>query len=106
MEYSYSHRHYLLPEGCKDLIDAIHLPREISADVIKREDGIIFKFKVTELRQADADIVFEGKYLRIIEKSPDENRRQRVLLVPPGHDLTRALTTYTEDEVRIFVPKL
>jgi hypothetical protein len=44
--------------------------------------------------------------LRVVEKSSDENRRQKVLLVPPGHDLTRALTTYTEDEVRIFVPKI
>jgi hypothetical protein len=106
MDYSYSHRHYLLPEGCKDLIDAIHMPREINADVIRREDGIIFKFKLADLRGADADIIFEGTYLRVIEKSPDENRRHRFLLVPPGHDLSKALTTYTEDEVLIFVPKI
>lgn len=106
MDYSYSHRHYLLPKGCKDLIDAIHLPRQIHADVIKREDGIIFKFKVADLREGDADIVFEGRHLRIIAKSPDEDRRQRVLLVPQGYDLSKALTTYTEDEVRIFVPKI
>lgn len=68
MEYGYSNRHYLLPKGCKDLIDAIHIPRQISADVIKREDGVIFKFKVTDLRLADAEIVIEGRHLRIIEK--------------------------------------
>jgi hypothetical protein len=124
MEHSYSNRNYLLPKGCKDLIDAIHLPREINADVVKREDGIIFKFKVADLREADADIVFEGRHLRIIAHKKTRNQKvayihtdcgwkkrlpvgvpHRILYVPTGHDLSKALTTYTEDEVRIFVPK-
>jgi hypothetical protein len=105
MEYGYSNRHYLLPEGCKDLIDAIHMPRQINTEVIKRDDGIIFKFKVTELRQSDADIVIEGRHLRIIEKCPDNTRREKILYVSHNYDLGKALTTYTEDEVRIFVPK-
>jgi len=128
MEYSYSNRNYLLPKGCKDLIDAIHMPREIKADIVRRKDGIIFKFKVADLRQADAEIVFEGSHLCINEKSSDKAGRQkfpydpigfdlkrkgprrddsgqRVLSVPAGYDLTKALTTYTEDEVRIFVPR-
>ncbi|HTV43282.1 MAG TPA: hypothetical protein VMF08_22150 [Candidatus Sulfotelmatobacter sp.] len=105
MDYSYSHRHYLLPEGCKDLIDTIHMPREINVDIVRREDGIIFKFKLADLRGADADIIFEGNYLRVIQKPPDENRRDRVLFVPPGHNVRKALTTYTEDEVLVFVPR-
>lgn len=127
MEYGYSNRNYLLPKGCKDLIDAIHMPREIVPEIVKREDGMIFRFKVADLRQADAEIVFEGRHLRIVEKSSDrtggqavhfvpigyglKRKRavailtQRILHVPPGYNLSKALTTYTEDEVRIFVPK-
>ena len=105
MEYGDSNRNYLLPMGCKDLIDAIHMPRQIAADVVRQKDGIIFKFKVTELRQAAAEIVFEGNYLRIIEISADKSRRERTLHVPRGYNLAKALTTYTEDEVRIFIPK-
>lgn len=127
MDYSYGNRHYLLPKGCKNLIDAIHIPRQIGTEVVKREDGIIYKFKVADLREANADIVFEGRLLRIVEKSRDRPDRRklpypalgynfkgkdtrmavthRILAVPIGHDLAKALTTYTEDEVRIFVPK-
>lgn len=105
MDFHYSNRNYLLPKGCKDLIDAIHIPRQINADISKREDGVIFKFKVTELRDADAEIVIEGRHLRIIEKCADKTRREKILYVSRAYDLDKALTTYTEDEVRIFVPK-
>jgi hypothetical protein len=105
MYYGHSNRDYLLPKGCKDLIDAIHLPFEIQAEVTTQKEGIIFRFKVSDLRDADADIVIEGRHLRIIEKSTDKVPRHKVLYVPIGYNLSKALTTYTEDEVRIFVPK-
>jgi hypothetical protein len=106
MDHSYRHRHYLLPKGCKDLIDAVKLPVHINSDVTWQLDGIIVRFKLADLRRADADIVFQGRYVQIVEKSPDEAHRQNIFYVPGGYDLARALTTYTEDEVRIFVPKV
>ncbi|HEV2330630.1 MAG TPA: hypothetical protein VGY56_17755 [Verrucomicrobiae bacterium] len=105
MEYSYSHRHYLLPKGCKDLIDAVKVPMNIDCDVTWQLDGIIVRYKLAELRRADADIIIRGRYVQIVEKSPERTRRQNAFYVPGGYDLARALTTYTEDEVRIFVPK-
>ncbi|HEX3624455.1 MAG TPA: hypothetical protein VH280_03420 [Verrucomicrobiae bacterium] len=105
MENSYSNRHYLLPTGCKDLIDAIHLPRQIHAEVIKGEEGIIFKIKVSELRLADAEIMFEGRHLRIIENCPGKTRRERTFYISRSYNMAKALTTYTGGEVRIFVPR-
>jgi len=105
MYYGHSNRDYLLPKGCKDLIDAIHLPFEIEANVTTQREGIIFRFKVSDLREADAEIVIEGRHLRIIEKSADKSFHHKVLYVPMGYDLSKALTAYTEDEVRIFVPR-
>lgn len=105
MYYGHSNRDYLLPKGCKDLIDAIHLPFDIEADITRQKEGIIFRFKVSDLREADAEIVIEGRHLRIIEKSHDKSCHHKVLYVPMGYDLSKALTTYTEVEVRIFVPR-
>jgi hypothetical protein len=99
MEYGYSNRHYLLPKGCKDLIDAIHMPREFSADITTQEDGIIFKFNAADLQLAK--ILFEQSCLRVVFS----DSRERLFPVPRGYNLAKALTTYTEDEVRIFVPK-
>lgn len=106
MDYGYGNRNYLLPKGCKDLIDAIHLPPEISADVTRKQEGIIFRFKVADLRRVDADIHFEQNYLRIVlHSSHAPNQREKLFPVPAGYNLAKALTTYTEDEVRIFVPR-
>lgn len=101
----YSNRHYLLPKGCKDLIDAVRLPSDINSNVTWQLDGIIVRFKLADLRQADAEIVFEGRYVQIVKISRDKTHRQKVLYVPIEYNLGKALTTYTEDEVRIFVPK-
>ncbi|HEY1788311.1 MAG TPA: hypothetical protein VGJ73_09160 [Verrucomicrobiae bacterium] len=106
MEYSYSNRNCLLPKGCKDLIDAIHLPPEISADISRKEDGLIFRFKVSDLRRVDADIRFEQNCLRVVLRTADgQVPREKLFAVPSGYNLAKALTTYTEDEVRIFVPR-
>ncbi|HEV2452672.1 MAG TPA: hypothetical protein VGY98_00325 [Verrucomicrobiae bacterium] len=101
----YSHRHYLLPRGCKDLIDAVKLPADIDSNVTWQLDGIIIRVKLADLGRADAEIVFEGRCVQIVRISPAQARRQKVLYVPSDHDLTKALTTYTEEEVRIFIPK-
>jgi hypothetical protein len=114
MDYGYSNRNYLLPKGCKDLIDAIHMPRQIEHVITMQEGGIIFKFKVADLRRMDADVRFEQSCLRIIFNSPNgqasygsfvQDRHETLIGVPSGYNLAKALTTYTEDEMRIFVPK-
>ncbi len=108
MDYDYSKRGYLLPQGCKDLIDVIKGVGPVNEfKITQQADGFIVTFKIAELRAGDIDIVIEGRNLRIFRtaKASGKTPRESVIAVPPGYDLARALATYTGDILRIFVPK-
>jgi hypothetical protein len=112
VNYNYHKRDYLLPPGCKDLIDALKGFKEdgaadISVFEIKRQaDGFIVTFKLADLRAGDIDIVIEGRNLRIFCKASGGGPpKESVMVVPPDYDMAKALATYIDDTLRIFIPK-
>ena len=112
MDYSYHNRGYLLPHGCKDLIDTLkgsdkNKVSDISLFEIKRQaDGFIMTFKLADLRAGDIDIVVEGRNLRIFCKASGGGPpKERVMVIPRDYDVARALATYVDDTLRIFIPK-
>jgi HSP20 family molecular chaperone IbpA len=98
MNFDYSKRGYLLPEGCKDLIDVIKH---------EAESGFMVIARVPE--QFRRDILFfgtvEGRSLRIVGKHSSHVRFQSVIEVPHGYRLAQAVATYDQGELRIVVPK-
>lgn len=103
MDYNYSKRGYLLPIGCKDLIDTIDIN---PSDIIKQDNGLMLIFKMPGLRSENIEIVVERSHLRIIRKfSGSQASPESTLEVPIGYDITRAHATYIKDTLRIFIPK-
>ena len=108
MDFDYTRRDYLLPPGCKDLMDALKSEAKTSPfKVTHQADGFIVTFTLgAGLLAGDIDIVIEGKNLRVFCKAHGGGRPQEnVMAVPPGYDLARALATYIDDALRIFIPK-
>ncbi|MGA3141581.1 MAG: Hsp20/alpha crystallin family protein [Verrucomicrobiota bacterium] len=97
MDYDYSKRGCLLPEGCKDLLD-------VSKQ--KAESGFIVTARLPELRSGDFEIKVEGRSLRIVGKlSSSQVPFESVIEVPPGYGVADAQATYFKGQLRIVVPK-
>ncbi|MGA2181076.1 MAG: Hsp20/alpha crystallin family protein [Verrucomicrobiota bacterium] len=100
MDYDYSKRGCLLPEGCKDLIDVSKQKATIT------EHGFIVTARLPELRSRDIEITVEGRSLRIVGKlSNSQVPFESVIEVPPGYGLADAQATCIKGKLRIVVPK-
>jgi HSP20 family molecular chaperone IbpA len=95
MDYDYSKRSYLLPEGCKDLGDAIQPKTAIT------EFGFVVTARLPELQSTDLEITAEGSTLRIVTKQGDS----LTVEVPSDYALAKAQATYLNGRLRIVVPK-
>lgn len=110
MDFDYDRRDYLLPSGCKDLIDAINPFNPIGdiehINVVKQGDGLLITLQWPNLKKNGGGVLVEGKQLLITLKSLDNQvSRQRMMDVPADYELARASATYIKDTLRIFIPK-
>lgn len=109
VDYDYSKRGYLLPEGCKDLTDVINPSSVIgmeSVDVVWRDGGLLITAKWPNLRSEGIEIAVEGRRLRVVHRTTgNQISHEYVMEVPAGCDLSRASATYVKDTLRIFIPK-
>lgn len=105
MDYDYCRRGYLLPEGCKDLIDVFNQKMAVTqAGFAITERGFEVTALVPVLGRGDLEITAEGGQIRIIGKRPD-GKLLFMVPIPAGYEITRAQATYTNGELRILVPK-
>ena len=101
MDYHYSKRGYLLPEGCKDLVDLIWPKTTIT------DHGFVVIAQLPELQSKDIEITVEGRALRIITKQGSSQGpfKNVVIEVPSDCALADARATYFQGQLRIVVPK-
>jgi len=97
MDYDYSRRGYLLPNGCKDLIDVIH-PK---TDITQARDFFFVRIPLPGFENADIQIFAEANTLRVIAKHTSENK----IKVPIGFAIAKARAIYLNDHLYITVPK-
>lgn len=96
MDYDYSKRGYLLPDGCKDLIDVIQ----------PKKDFFFVTIPLPGLRSEDLEIFAEANTLRIVVKQSAKNvQYERNIQVPVGFEIEKARAVYLEDVLHITVPK-
>lgn len=113
MHFDYSKRDYLLPAGCKDLIDAIHYserPDSVKigpADIAPGQNDLIVTLKFPEAHIGNIDIFVEGQQIRIIPRAlPNHPMAQRVVDTPAGYNPAAARAVYLGGVLRIVIPKL
>jgi hypothetical protein len=109
MHFDCTRRDYLLPPGCKDLIDAINPFNPVGdiehINVVKQGDGLMLTLKWPNLTSSSLEIVVEGRQLSIARRALyNQVSRKGVMDVPADYDLARASATYIDDTLRIFVP--
>jgi len=108
MNYDYSKRGYLLPEGCKDLIDVSEPKPPIVPDfkIVVTEKGLLIQAQLPQLQTGAVVIAVEERKLRLAGKhSQSLVPFEGTVEVPEGFDLTRAEATYFSGELRIVIPK-
>jgi HSP20 family molecular chaperone IbpA len=100
MDFDYSKRGCLLPEGCKDLIDAIQPKTAIT------ERGFVVTARLPELQSKNIEIIAEWRTLRIIAKQGGGHVPfESTIEVPSGYVIGQASATYILGELRIVIPK-
>lgn len=102
MDYDYSKRGYLLPDGCKDLIDFIQPNTAIT------ERGFIVTVHLSNLQNKDIQITVEGSTLRIQANWVGSHAQlESKIEVPSGYKVAyaRANYNYFDGQLRIVVPK-
>jgi hypothetical protein len=95
MDYDYSKRGYLLPEGCKDLLDVIQPKTAIT----KR--GFEVTVRLSVQKYSDIQIIAEENTLRIITWQCSS----RTIEVPGAYPLAGARAMYLKGRLRIVVPE-
>lgn len=111
MNSDYIKRDYLLPKGCKDLIDVIKRDAESGFEIIdvamqEVEGGFLVTALLPELRSEDFSITVEERWLRIVGRLPGGKAPfETVVEVPHGYGLHEAQATYIGSKLRILVPK-
>ena len=100
MDYDYSKRSYLLPDGCKDLIDAIQPNAAIT------ERGFVVTVQLPGRQSADIEIRVEGSILRISAKQVGSHPAfDNSFQVPSGYVVADTRATYLHGRLRIVVPE-
>lgn len=102
MDYDYSKRGYLLPDGYKDLIDVIELKPKTA--ITKRRFLVIAQ--LPERQSGDLEVTVEGGFLRIVAKPSGSHALfESTVEVPNGYAVANARAAYVNGELRILVPK-
>jgi HSP20 family molecular chaperone IbpA len=106
MDFDYTRRGYLLPPGCKNLIDVINPDGDIKLEVVAQNDGLVITARLPNLRRDSIEINVEGRQVRIVRKlSGGQAPLKGLMEVPAGYELAKARATYIKDTLRIFIPK-
>jgi HSP20 family molecular chaperone IbpA len=101
--YDYSRRGYLLPDGCKDLIDVIQ-PKK---DTTHARDFFFVTIQLPELENADAKILVEGNTIWVVAEHAGKHASyKRKIEVPSGFAAAKAKAIYMNDRLYITVPKV
>ena len=93
VNYDYSKRSYLLPHGCKDLIDTLGQ---------EGGENFVIRVHLPDVSAATMMITVEARSIRI---SGPQKSSETVFEVPVGYDIAKARASYLEDELRIVIPK-
>ena len=107
MNYEDSRRSYLLPEGCKDLIDVIQA-KTIQAKTAITEHGFVVTAQLPELQSRDIEIEAVGSTLRIFVKQSSSATPYVGAVevpVPADYAIAQARATYLHGRLSIVVPK-
>lgn len=101
MDYDYSKRSGLLPEGCKDLIDVIQPQTAIT------EIGFVVSVRFPKIQSRDIAVAVVGSILRIIARQTGSPSFGKAIEVPVPSDYApaKARAMYLQDQLRIVVPK-
>ena len=94
VNYDYSKRGYLLPHGCKDLIDTIGPAGD---------QDFVLRVRLPDVPAAALIITVKGRSLRISGGSKDSF--ESVFEIPVGYDIAQARATFVQGELRIVCPK-
>jgi hypothetical protein len=107
MDHVYSKPDYLLPDGMKDLIDAVYLAEGISSgNVSRQENGISITLELPKSPDIAVRMIARGRHLYVVHKLPTGKLLQRpVVIVPSVYDIDKAQIAFAEDTLRIFIPK-
>ena len=93
-------RGYLLPQGCKDLIDVI------APTVALTDRGLMITAQLPEVRSEDIEVTCDAKQVRISRKQSSSHAAfESVTDVPPGYDISRARAAYFSGQLRIVIPR-
>jgi HSP20 family molecular chaperone IbpA len=100
VDYDYNKRGYLLPDGCKDLIDVIQPKTN------RQKNFFSIRIQLPGLQSADIQIRVEANGLTMIAKRDDsEAQYERKIDVPNGFEIAKARAIYLKDQLYIIVPK-
>ena len=100
MDADYMSRGYLLPQGCKDLIDVM------APKVAATDEGLVITAQLPDARSGEIEITCDGRRIRILRKQPGAHAAfESVTDVPPDYDLSRARAAYFSGQLSIVVPR-
>ena len=106
-DFDYSKRSYLLPKGCKDLIDVMEPESEEGAEIVAATSVTKNSFVVTavllELQNGDIEIIVEGRQLRVVGTPRGQAAFELLVEVPSGYVVAKARAIYFDGELRIVV---
>ena len=106
-EFDYTKRSYLLPKGCKDLIDVMEPEGDgtIATETSFTKNSFLVTAFLPELRNGDIEITVEGRQLRIVGSPRGQPVFELLVEVPNGYKVAKARAIYFDGELRIVVPK-
>jgi len=97
-----------LPDGCKDLIDVLECGTSGQEFQTHATDaGFLITISLPGLRSEDIEITVEANTVRIGGKRGDGHARfDAAIHVPSGYSIGTAHAAYSNNELRIIIPKL
>jgi len=96
----YMTRGYLLPQGCKDLIDVI------TPKVTLTDRGLMITAQFPEVHSEDIEVTCDARQVRISRKQSGGHAAfDSVTDVPPDYDISRARAAYFSGQLRIVIPR-
>src|SRR5258708_18755041 len=102
MDAGYMSRGYLLPQGCKDLIEVI--APKVAVTVTDR--GLMITAQLPDLRSEEIEVTRKARKIRISRKQSSRHAAfESVTEVPADYDLSRARAGYFSGQLRIVVPR-
>ena len=100
MDADYMRRGYLLPHGCKDLIEVI------APKVAVTDRGLMITAQLPDLRNEEIEVTCEARQIRISRKQSGRRAAfESVTELPADYDLSRARAGYFSGQLRVVVPR-